>query len=53
MAFETSPVRMLSSVMTTAKDEVEFVLDDDEMSGGWVGDKCFRKFQYCDFPFEQ
>lgn len=37
--FETSPMRAVSSVITTGTNEVEIVIDDNEAtSGGWVGE---------------
>lgn len=36
--FETSPIRMVANVMTTASSSIEMVIDDDEASCGWVGE---------------
>ncbi|HDY66301.1 MAG TPA: phage major capsid protein [Candidatus Scalindua sp.] len=37
--FETSPVRAVARVITTASDQVEIIIDDNEAtSGGWVGE---------------
>lgn len=36
--FETSPMRQIANVVTTASNEMEFILDDDEASAGWVGE---------------
>jgi HK97 family phage major capsid protein len=36
--FETSPVRSVANVITTAASEISFVLDDDEPDAGWVGE---------------
>lgn len=36
--FETSPMRPLSSVVTTTSDTFSFILDDDEPDSGWVGE---------------
>ncbi|MEE8263265.1 MAG: phage major capsid protein [Gammaproteobacteria bacterium] len=36
--FETSPVRTVANVMTTAMSEIEFILDDDEPDADWVGE---------------
>lgn len=41
--FETSPVRNIANIETTASDSMEFVIDDDEAtSGGWVGETASR-----------
>lgn len=40
--FESSPVRSVANVMTTGAGEVEFVIDDDEAGGGWVGETTAR-----------
>jgi len=36
--FETSPMRLVANVTTTASSSIEFVIDDDEASAGWVGE---------------
>jgi HK97 family phage major capsid protein len=36
--FETSPMRPLATTITTQRNEVEFLLDDDEAETGWVGE---------------
>lgn len=36
--FETSPLRGVANVETTAGDVFEMILDDDEASSGWVGE---------------
>lgn len=36
--FETSPIRSVASIETTTSDVMEFVLDDDEGTVGWVGE---------------
>lgn len=36
--FETSPLRGLANIMSTNSDQMEILLDDDEASGGWVGE---------------
>ena len=41
--FETSPMRSVAEVVTTASDEYEIIIDDDESaSGGWVGETATR-----------
>ena len=41
--FETSPIRNIANIETTASDSMEFVIDDDEASfGGWVGETSSR-----------
>lgn len=37
--FETSPLREFANIVTTASDNVEMIIDDNEFaSGGWVGE---------------
>lgn len=37
--FETSPMRQVANIITTARESVEIVIDDNEsVSGGWVGE---------------
>jgi HK97 family phage major capsid protein len=36
--FETSPMRQLATVITTANEAVEMPLDDGQFSSGWVGE---------------
>jgi HK97 family phage major capsid protein len=36
--FETSPMRSISTVITTSTEAVEYVLDDGEFESGWVGE---------------
>ena len=36
--FESSPIRTLASVMTIGSDSVDFPLDTDEASSGWVNE---------------
>ena len=37
--FESSPMRQIADIQTTASDSMEFIIDDDEAaSGGWVGE---------------
>lgn len=37
--FETSPIRSIANIITTANESVEIVIDDDESaSGGWVSE---------------
>jgi HK97 family phage major capsid protein len=41
--FETSPIRNIANIETTASDSMEFVIDDDEAAfGGWVGETSSR-----------
>lgn len=41
--FETSPIRNVANIETTASDSIEFIIDDDEAtSGGWVGETSTR-----------
>lgn len=41
--FETSPIRNIANIETTASDSMEFLIDDDEAtSGGWVGETAAR-----------
>jgi HK97 family phage major capsid protein len=41
--FETSPIRLVANVVTTASDGVEMIIDDNEVStGGWVGETSTR-----------
>ncbi|UCF50261.1 MAG: phage major capsid protein [Thermoplasmatales archaeon] len=41
--FETSPMRSVATVITTASDHVELIIDDDEAtSGGWVTETSTR-----------
>lgn len=41
--FETSPIRELATVISTNKEAVQFVMDDDEsVSGGWVSEQQAR-----------
>jgi len=35
---ETSPMRQLASVQTISSDSLEYMLDNDEASAGWVGE---------------
>ena len=42
-AFETSPMRQISQVITTSAESVEFPADtDDAVTGGWVGETASR-----------
>lgn len=36
--FETSPLRQLARVQTTASNAIDVIVDDDEASGGWAGE---------------
>jgi HK97 family phage major capsid protein len=36
--FETSPLRSVASVQSTASDMFEMVIDDEEATSGWVGE---------------
>lgn len=36
--FETSPVRQVANVITTAREAVEVIIDDTQASAGWVGE---------------
>jgi len=36
--FETSPMRAIADVVTISSDAIEYPRDDDEASGGWVGE---------------
>ncbi len=36
--FETSPLRGIASVQSTNSDMFEMLLDDDQVTGGWVGE---------------
>jgi len=40
--FETSNVRSVANVVSTAADVFEVLLDDDEFGGGWVGEVSSR-----------
>lgn len=41
--FETSPMRSVSNVVTTASDTLEMIIDDNEAdTGGWVGEVTAR-----------
>jgi len=41
--FETSPIRNIANIETTASDAMQFVIDDNEASfGGWVGETSSR-----------
>lgn len=40
--FETSPMRQICTVVNTASNEMEFVLDDDEFGAGRVGEVSSR-----------
>ena len=38
--FETSPMRQVSSVITTTSDSVDMIIDDEDFTnGGWVGEE--------------
>lgn len=37
--FETSPMRDIADVVTISSDAIEYPRDDDEASGGWVGEQ--------------
>lgn len=37
--FETSPMRAIADVVTISSDAIEYPRDDDEASGGWVGEQ--------------
>lgn len=41
-AYETSPIRMLASVTTIGTDTLEYVLDNDQNTSGWVGEVTAR-----------
>lgn len=36
--FESSPIRQIANVITTANESVEIVIDDDEADSGWAGE---------------
>lgn len=40
--FESSPMRQVSNIVTTATNEFNFILDDDEAASGWVGEVSSR-----------
>ncbi|MCE9566353.1 MAG: phage major capsid protein [Planctomycetes bacterium] len=40
--YESSPVRQLASVMTIGTDTLEYVLDNDQNTSGWVGEQSTR-----------
>lgn len=41
--FETSPMRSLANIITTTSGDVELLIDDNEnTSGGWVGEQAAR-----------
>ena len=40
--FETSPMRSVARVMTTASDAIEMLLDKDEAGAAWVGETATR-----------
>jgi HK97 family phage major capsid protein len=37
--FETSPMRDIADIVTISSDAIEYPRDDDEASGGWVGEQ--------------
>ncbi len=41
-AYESSPIRMLASVTTIGTDMLEYVLDNDQNTSGWVGEQASR-----------
>lgn len=36
--FETSPIRQIANVISTAREAVSIIIDDTEASSGWVGE---------------
>lgn len=41
-AYESSPIRMLASTTTIGTDTLEYVLDNDQNTSGWVGEQAAR-----------
>lgn len=41
-AYESSPIRMLASTTTIGTDMLEYVLDNDQNTSGWVGEQASR-----------
>jgi HK97 family phage major capsid protein len=41
-AYESSPIRQLASVTTIGTDQLEYVLDNDQNTSGWVGEQAAR-----------
>jgi HK97 family phage major capsid protein len=37
--FETSPMRQIANIETISSDSIEYPRDDDQASGGWVGEQ--------------